>query len=470
MFVTTCLLLAVACLGFISSANAEDTPASPASAAPPSVSSAPAAPVTHAASGAPVAAKPSPPALVTATAPEPVPALRPVASSPPPELKLPPMSLTGHARVRHENSELTDLVSKRDFTLFRIRPTLSIFARPEMTVVIEPQFSRTAGEMVEGTGGGAAVQSSGNSTDPTLLVHQAFVDYRLGDFTLRLGRTALAYGDEIIVGAAEWGNIARSFDAVRVRYTYSLGTLDSFASKLVETNASTAGPGDKDFYGMYSSMNLGAGLKAVDAYVLYLRDTSVAKSMKVGTFGVRAKSNVGQLLYRVEAATQWESSAGNEGYQADLELGWQSEAKHKLMLSLEGFTTGKTYEQMFPTAHRWLGYADLFARKNISGGVAHLSVKPRDHFTAQLDYHQFLRTNASAPAYKMVSPSTAIGSPSKSASKELGSEIDASLFYEVNDTLTLSGAYCVFFLGEYMRQQYPWNDTKFFYLQALLKF
>jgi hypothetical protein len=74
---------------------------------------------------------------------------------------------------------------------------------------------------------GEESSSTGDKRNPNLEsdqfdLHQGYVNLgNLREFpvTLKVGRRELSYGDERLVGAFDWNNIGRSFDAIKARYT-----------------------------------------------------------------------------------------------------------------------------------------------------------------------------------------------------------------------------------------------------------
>jgi hypothetical protein len=103
-------------------------------------------------------------------------------------------------------------------------------------------------------------------------------------------------------------------------------------------------------------------------------------------------------------------------YQADAEFG-VSFVPDKLRLGVEGLiasgddpkTTGKNegWDELFPTAHKWLGLTDAFVlkgqkRTNVGSGVLHLTAVPVKNVTIQADGHLFARLEklSSAPTAK----------------------------------------------------------------------
>ena len=67
-------------------------------------------------------------------------------------------------------------------------------------------------------------------------LHQAYVS--LGNakkfpVTAKIGRQELIYGDERLLGASDWGNLGRVFDAAKLRYENNSLSVDFFAGRVV---------------------------------------------------------------------------------------------------------------------------------------------------------------------------------------------------------------------------------------------
>ena len=89
-------------------------------------------------------------------------------------------------------------------------------------------------------------------------LHQAFI--RLGDasqfpLTAKIGRQELIYGDERVVGNAEWANVTRSFDAAKLRFENSSLWVDGFVGRVVlPVDDHFNEPNDYDWFsGIYAS-------------------------------------------------------------------------------------------------------------------------------------------------------------------------------------------------------------------------
>jgi hypothetical protein len=120
------------------------------------------------------------------------------------------------------------------------------------------------------------------------------------------------------------------------------------------------------------------------------------------TLGARARQRIGDFDYRAEAGVQLgrTGSVKLRAFQVDAEAGF-SLAQDNLRLSVEGFYasgdragagTNQAWDQLYPTAHAWLGLTDIIgARSNIAGAVFHLQAKATSELRFTLDTHLFAR-------------------------------------------------------------------------------
>ncbi|MCB0403918.1 MAG: alginate export family protein [Bdellovibrionales bacterium] len=374
-------------------------------------------------------------------------------------------------RMRAESSQRTDYSSIRDFMLLRIRPDITWKASDKLTLLLQPQFAKTLGAPVfvgSSTTANTSQTTSGATFDTELGVHQAYLNYQPSeDVQFRLGRQILSYGDELILGALEWNNVGRSFDGAKARFSFSPHWVDLFYSKLSENNSTTSGPGDNDFAGIYSHFNLNQWLEEVQLYFFYLRNQSTGTLSELFSVGLRLHANVSNVDYRIEGTKQFGSATTTAGtaYQLDGEVGYTLTNLSKLRLAAGGFLAGATYNQMFPTAHKWLGIADVLGRRNLAGFEANASVVPLPDFKIGASYHLFVRADSSASAFKL-NGATALGAAGGSASNAIGSELDVTLSYVLDEKLNLAGGAGFFFAGQYVTDQLGSVGPTFFFLQA----
>lgn len=319
-----------------------------------------------------------------------------------------PFELGGSARIRAEskaNADFND--SAADYTGFvgsRFRLDFKFKPKEDITVFFQPQFAKIWGdqEIVPSSAtGNTPTDSSGVTNDTPMDVHQAYLSLRSRDgVVLTFGRKELSYGDQLVIGGVGWSNIGRSFDTGLATIELGPGSLDVILAKVRETNAAAAGPGDKDLSGFYSSFRLGESIQSLDAYVLISEDHAVSATTSAA--GLRLKSPVGDIDYRVEATSETLKAAGStsSGSQADLELGYTISTAAKFRVVAELFRAGENYDQLYPTGHKWLGFADLFSRRNISGFRLGFSAQALENLGIAVDYHDFRRVDTAAPAYK----------------------------------------------------------------------
>ncbi len=291
---------------------------------------------------------------------------------------------------------------------------------------------------------------------------------------LDVGRMELNYGDAFVLGNVDWHVTGRSFDAVRVHATPGDTGMfvDVFLSILKEGNTPVPAMGatpatppqtepfatdDVYFGGAYA--NFGPMIDkslALDLYALakVAPVSHDAMGMKVDestryTFGVRAKQKLEVIDYRFEGGIQVGSQPADVSvfaYQADLEVGVNL-VDRKLRLAGEGFfasgndpsTPDKNegWDQLYPTAHKWLGFMDIIVpRTNIAGGAAHVVYAFSPAWKLGVDAHFFLRPEDQPTPGGLIESGYA------------GTEIDTGLGYTIAKGLTLRGAYDIFLPNE----------------------
>ncbi|MBI3557426.1 MAG: alginate export family protein [Deltaproteobacteria bacterium] len=375
------------------------------------------------------------------------------------------VQFSGQARLRVEGDDRTDFANDRDFTALRLRPDILYSPDVTLSILFEPQFAHSFGEAL-----GTQV-TSGTTFDNSLSVHQAYIDYHPYEkFQFVGGRQILDYGDQLVIGEADWGTIGRTFDALRTRVSFSRGWWDLFASKIVDNNTLATGSGDINLYGGYVTSNVGAYLSALDFYFYHLRDDSAATALYAP--GIRLKSEIRAFDYRIEGVQEWGNAipTASSSYMADLELGYSfnSSALHP-RFSLEGFTTGRNYNQLFPSGHGVLGAADMFSRRNITGGAFHANAEIFDNCSLRLDYFRMYRTYTDATAFKF--NGTPLGNSAVSSANFIGDEIDLFGKYRLSRATSVFAGAAVFLKGKYLSDSFAqsWVPT-FYYVQLDVKF
>ncbi len=396
----------------------------------------------------------------------------------------------GQARFRYEHFQNTDFTSasdRRDFVLTRIRPDITFIPHEQIVLFFQPQFTAGWGET---TASLSTVNSAANATgaaatsgtvlnDPALGVHQGWLAYSPSDwFTFKLGRQELIYGDHLVIGNVGWSNVGRSFDALKLNFKHDSGWVDLFWSLLNDVEAgfgrgvATGSFGDAHFGGVYSSLDLGRFFQALDLYALYRLDqTASPRPHNYVTGGLRIKSKPNNWDYRFEGTGQFGKLAGanQRDWQFDVEGGYTWEDWYNFRVGLEFFVTSLNYNQLFPTAHKWLGFIDLFGRRNIMGGVLHLSAKPGEKWLVKLDTHMMMRTKTSAGLFRL-NGVTPIGAAGPSGSRFAGVEADLTLRYKPLDILAFQFGAGAFIPAGFIKSNVGSKVPLWGYLQTNLSF
>ncbi len=264
-------------------------------------------------------------------------------------------------------------------------------------------------------------QAGAFNANPDPSVHQNDFDLRQGyvevrqaekgGWTVRAGRQELSYDDQRLVGASNWTNTARAFDAVKVGYSDARLAVDAFVSSVVV-------PADDRFdhhvdgqnlYGVHASM-----LRVVPDGELvgywYWKTSPLVAGERAGlgdadvhTVGARV---VGALTpsadYAVDVIGQRGSYAGDRirAGAAHAQLGyvvtrraWSPKARIEYT-----FATGDaspsdgvrgTFDQLYPTNHAKYGVMDQVGLRNIHVARVGVTVKPYARLTVEADYHSF---------------------------------------------------------------------------------
>lgn len=407
------------------------------------------------------------------------------------EAPLKNFKVNGWGFIRHETKKDADYDSgakdKTDFTQTRLNVQVKAdLAENYGHVFLAPQFSKISGQdefAPTGANTNGANGTSGGLYDSRLDVHEAYFAIKPTQdesFYVFAGRQELAYGDHLVLGSVPWHRVGRSFDGLRARYTFSDElSLDAFTMKLQERNSANANNGqDADLHGAYLSAVVGPYMKNADLYLLRKDNQSTSGDANITdttAYGLRFKSKIGDSAfdYRAEGTLQQvrlagETSIKGSEYQYDLELGYTLPF-WTTRLAFEYFDSTRDYDQLFPTAHKWVGFADQFSRRNLKGYVAHLSTKPIEKVTFFADYHVFERHDNKRGAYNF-SGNTSLGT--NGSSRDVAQELDLIVAYDFTKTLQLSYGYSFVMPGKYIKDQNPskTTDTNWSYLQLLARF
>lgn len=344
-------------------------------------------------------------------------------------------------------------------------------------------------------------------------LHQAFIG--LGDakqfpLTAKIGRQELSYGDERLVGGFDWNNIGRVFDAAKLRFENDTLWVDAFAGRVVLANDGAFNvANDYDWFsGVYASTRTLIPKQETQLYFLARNTgaqspTATTGSPQAGgptardiyTIGLRFKSLPGQFGgwdYDAEFAGQfgdyYEPSLTNtlnhQAFAAHIAGGYTFEkADWKPRLGLEyNFASGDsnptdnthgTFENLFPTNHKFYGFMDFVSWQNIHNVRFTASAKPVKKLTLTADYHLFWLADTQDYFYGANGAARKTGGYGLKPANDnfVGSELDLIATYAVKPYATAQVGYGHFFVGDYVKQSLAaTKDADWFYAQLTFNF
>lgn len=329
--------------------------------------------------------------------------------------------------------------------------------------------------------------------------------------TLKAGRQELNYGDERLVGSFDWNNLGRVFDAAKLRFENDHFWVDAFTGRVVLVDANNFNvANDYDWFsGLYASTKTLCPKQETQLYFLArntaqgsptattgLPQTGGPGARDIYTIGLRVKSlpaALGGWDYDAELAGQFGRfvSAGvsldHEAFAAHAAGGytWQ-DVTWSPRLGLEyNYASGdrnpadgkhETFENLFPTNHKFYGYMDFVSWQNIHNARVGTSIKPLKALSVTLDYHAFWLVDDRDSFYQ-VSGASRLGGGyglNSAAGKYVGSEIDLIATYALKKYAVLQGGYGHFFTGQYVNASLaPVGgsvDADYLYLQMVINF
>jgi hypothetical protein len=344
--------------------------------------------------------------------------------------------------------------------------------------------------------------------------------------TLKVGRQILSYGDERLIGAFDWNNIGRTFDAVKLRWEEEAWWLDAFASSVVvpergsynQTDLFNRNGTDREqvFSGLYFSTGAIAP-QTTDLYVLHFHENATARfapnplgDTNFFTLGARIKSKPGAFAPRGEEGLAKDGKTPVHpapprpvGFDYDGEFAYQ--IGNVLGMDLAAFAvhaaTGytfdhawlprlglaynygsgddepadkdiQTFQNLFPTNHKFYGQMDVFSWQNIHDLEVRAKAQPLKAVTLKAEYHAFWLETTEDVWYRAngVTAVRSLTPAAREAGNYAGSEIDLLVQWNVNKYLQVEAGYSHFFAGDYLADTGSRDDADFGYVQAKLTF
>jgi hypothetical protein len=135
----------------------------------------------------------------------------------------------------------------------------------------------------------------------------------------------------------------------------------------------------------------------------------------------------------------------------------------------------ETFENLFPTNHKFYGYMDFFSWQNTHDVRANASIKPVKGLMITADYHAFWLADTSDYFYQANGrPRTAGYGINANAGSFVGHEVDLVATYTYKTYGSVQAGYGHFFVGDYVNDSLASlggaTDANWAYVQLLFNF
>lgn len=361
-----------------------------------------------------------------------------------------------------------------------------------------------------------------NVESDTFDLHQGYIQLGNGKdcpFSLKLGRQEMIYGDERLIGASDFNNLGRVFDAAKLRYEDKDLWVDLFTSRVVvpdDNNFNVSNEYDT-FSGIYASTKTLIPKQETQVYFLARNTERGSLTLQTGglvglpsprdiyTIGGRVKSLPGKFNgwdYEGEGAYQFgrfkataaSKSLDQEAFAVHVAGGYTwAKSSVQPRVGLEyNFASGdssstdskhETFENLFPTNHKFYGFMDFISWQNIHNLRATASIKPYKGLSVTADYHLFWLADTHDSFYNVVgAPRTGGGTGTGTGyainskyGSFVGSEFDLIATYAIKPYAVLQAGYGHFFVGQYVKQSlakpaFGAKDADWLYSQVTFNF
>lgn len=300
---------------------------------------------------------------------------------------------------------------------------------------------------------------------------QAYIQYDVSDFSVRLGRQQLVYGDQRLLGHLGWKDVARTFDGVKGMYKSGDISLDMFAVHPADISGmtpSTAAPQgkslvtweDRTLIGAYGTYNF-APKSGLDAYLInwsHNQKAAVGKGRNINTFGARlfGKSHgfdaTGEAVFQTGT---WSNGVSQRASAYAVKVGytlstWKTrfgiEYDYSPGDSTPGAGTHKDFVFPFHTNHAHYGEMDFFSWANMRDIRLSAKTSPLTGLTLIGNVHFLSLDKATGDWLNVVGAGKVFGGNAAYTETKAGTEIDFKLVYKVAAIkgLKLVGQYALF--------------------------
>jgi hypothetical protein len=303
-----------------------------------------------------------------------------------------------------------------------------------------------------------------------------------GDIWARAGRQELLYGNQRTISPLDWANTRRTFEGYKAFHKGKEWDVDAFYTRPIFADPKNFDSPDYDqeFMGLYATYK-GQKDHTYDFY--YIAYNNGDAQFKFDTIGARWLGAEGDWLWEFEGAYQFGGNSDGSNHVAGF---WVAGVGRKFdccpwkpvlwffydwASGADELGAGNGYHHLFPLSHKYMGFMDLFGRRNIETPNVQLTLTPHEKVKVLLWYYYLFLENPNDTPYSVtMTPFNPANAP---ASRELGQEIDLTVTCTINPRASILFGYSHFFAGDYYKLTpgVPHRgDADFFYTDFTFNF
>ena len=398
------------------------------------------------------------------------------------------LSFGGQYRIRVENPRGRNFGLTSDtYLLSQLRLWVALKPTSWFTAVAETQDARIFfNELVK------PVSPYQNTWD----IRQAYVQLgnsREGWWAITAGRQILSFGEERLIGPSDWLDMGRTFDAVRVDLRQSSNVVSLFSSSVIIARDGVIDHHlqGNNLHGIYGSLKSLLPRATVEPYVLWrVAPANVILSENAGlgalnevTVGVHW---TGKLPADFDYGTEMDNQTGSLGtYSIHSWAGhwligktFGSASLQPRIFAESNYASGTedrasrhwgTFDQLYPSSHDKLGFADQIGWRNIVQFRTGVEEKITKQWKLRQTYENFWLANLHDALYAS-NGSIAVKAPAKAAGRHVGQEMDFDFEYDANRAFTAGFGYARLFTGEFLKKTTPGRDFQYPYGYLTFRF
>lgn len=304
-------------------------------------------------------------------------------------------------------------------------------------------------------------------------------------FRVQAGRLAFEYLDRRLISRNPWRNTTNNFDGFRAILGEQKNDwqLDLLAVQPVERRLRQPDRSNEEewFYGAIGSWRRWSKIVTLQPYYLVRdqdRKDPTQRDREIHTLGLRGYGIVGDSGFDYDSDFAWQF--GNDGEREQRAFAFASELgytfKHKWKPRLSGFigyasgdrhprdNTTERFDRLYGFGRPWSA-DDYITWENVIAPKARLEFTPVEK----------LRMDTGYGAYWLASDSDAWSAidrrdPLGRSGDFMGQEFDIRARYQLNSRVEITLGYAHFFIGPFVENTGPADDSDFFYVETSIKF